>query len=777
MEEFEIRIINISSEKFKEIFNHCQDNHELIGIEKSVNFIQNLDNRRSLIKKQIYNGGTIYYIKQQIARKYIYGFDFNITANFSKETNVSERNIATNFIRIKARISYSINESWRVDLTIVGHSDTVENSIPKAHLFFKNVNEDNFFANEKEIDSYEVELEYIGKEYIDLNMILDSSDKILSFINIYKDRFYEVINLLGANPRYIKNVDNISNKVISLNRYNYYRDLYPTNGFLITEKSDGERAIVHIVEKKAFVFLTRKTLEYKLEKSIDVSIILDAEFFIDTSSIYVFDVLYFGENCMDDPYTDRLDKFSSISKIVSQAKSLLHIYFKKFFLVNNNLQSLIERVYLQNESSISIDGIIFSTPDKNYYNTINYKWKPYNNNTIDFYVKKKGKDKYYLYCYITRELSQNISFEDKNKIEVPNSNIVHVLFAPSVNPSDYILYDKRPLDGAIVEVGKDRRTESWKVVRIRKDKTLENAFRTAEGIYMNFYNPFDIELLYNPDVNIGYFKSSDSKEIFKSIRSWNNCVKYFSFGYAKNAKLVIDLASGRGGDLIKYSANNIAEVVMVENDLLAIEEIVNRKYEVISSSKYTNPLSIKVLNIDLNNNSVDNYEKILDLMGNYKRSSYVVCHLALHYMTETEEALNNIINLINLLTERGGLFICSVMNGRKVKSLLTKNSDNKGSFVTEEGFEIHASNLTDNIFGNKIRILLPFSGDELYEEYLLDIENFILTMKKSKFKNIYHKSFLDIGLELPTKDYNIPKLNENEKKYVNLYDLLVFEKR
>ena len=102
------------------------------------------------------------------------------------------------------------------------------------------------------------------------------------------------------------------------------------------------------------------------------------------------------------------------------------------------------------------------------------------------------------------------------------------------------------------------KTWKWELVKVRTDKKTANHLFTAEQIYMNYYNPLTIEMLYNAnDLNAHYFKTSETG-IDIEFKKWNNKVKFNIFEtYLRDMKKLLDLGAGRGADINKYSIYNI----------------------------------------------------------------------------------------------------------------------------------------------------------------------------------------------------------------------------
>jgi 16S rRNA G966 N2-methylase RsmD len=111
--------------------------------------------------------------------------------------------------------------------------------------------------------------------------------------------------------------------------------------------------------------------------------------------------------------------------------------------------------------------------------------------------------------------------------------------------------------------------------------------------WMSFKNPLVIEKL---DLNKVYFKSGNSKH--KAVRSFNSFVKSNIFDQFKNTEHVMDIASGRGQDLFRYSSYGIKHILFLEVDKTALQELIKRKFDFARNRKGNN-LSISIQQIDI----------------------------------------------------------------------------------------------------------------------------------------------------------------------------------
>lgn len=815
LNEFEIKI---KSDKnidiiFESIKQYCDDTYELIGNEKSVNLLMSIGNNskilKNVIKKTLYNDkcekindNDVFYIKQRIASRYVSdayehnNIPVNLNLTFSTEQIIRYYEISNGFYRIKDRLSYKISDEWRIDLTLVKNVTDFKELNLLITLFFKKFDVKNFMNRKNHIDSYEIEIEYTGKEHIDLEIIKDKLDYLLSFINVYKNQLRELNYLLTDSYSNTKlTFQNIVNQAITLDKYKYYGNIYKFDNYLITEKLDGERMLLFIMYTNIYLIYGNKKIQRKTNvNNTNIIIALDCEYFMnedDIDDIYIFDVLYYDDTKVHKlGYVERLKYFEKCKKITDDIDEY-NIIYKEFEQINNtskdsNIETLVHKYYTNKikNSKYNIDGIIFSEPLNNYYNTHNYKWKPVEYNSIDFYAIKYDQHNmngditylYKLYVKVNINYIKKINIDKRNIINIENEQYTfHLLFTPSIQQNDYVFESKRnDLDNKIIELKKNLSTWKWELLRVRDDKKTANHLYTAEQIYMNYYNPLELEMLYNSsDINIHYFKTNEKNDVIISYLKWNNKVKFEMYEtYLKNINILLDLGAGRGADINKYSIYNIKNVIMTDNDIMALHEvIVDRKQTTSKSSNIKYLPNIYTIKLDLTDNYLDLY-RVINNKTAFNKVDAIMISLAIHYFAFTDSLLENLINLIDTMLTSKGIVIISLLNGKKVFDLLKKNNGEWKVSPNKYHIEFTNKQTKYNKFNKyiDINIQLPFSQNELYTEKLLDIDYIIRIFKNHKMIVRDSRSFIDFDI----KDVI---LNDDDKQYVELYHMILFQKK
>lgn len=288
--------------------------------------------------------------------------------------------------------------------------------------------------------------------------------------------------------------------------------------------------------------------------------------------------------------------------------------------------TLWKNMYYNNITPYTLDGIIYTPINSPYMIKANidmidtvpmeYKWKPPNKNSIDFYIEfeknSNGQD--------------TIFYDDAVvKIESPAYKICKLMVGINkgtmekpipfkVNGSDqkaniYLSEDGEAVDSegnvvndkTVVEFIFDTKKPdlpnsfNWIALRTRHDKTESvrnfrkkygNNLNIAKRIWRTIINPISeesIAILGNPETfQTEITRLSNSRGSFnekgviyyqkisgnaKSMRAFNNWLKFTIINnYCQNKPSVLDIGCGRGGDILKFINSNISEYVGIDID-------------------------------------------------------------------------------------------------------------------------------------------------------------------------------------------------------------------
>ena len=460
-----------------------------------------------------------------------------------------------------------------------------------------------------------------------------------------------------------------------------------------------------------------------------------------------------------------------------------------------------------------VDGIILTPADGKYNDMLVYKYKPLNKLSIDFLIKKcpakllgikpyvsNGKTLYLLFCsinkYVYGRLNMQVIKHYDDIFSNINSRYLPEYFPIQFEPSDkqyaYLYWDSNDsssnLDGQVGEF--IYVNDKWKLIKIRDDRKIEvdrgnyfgNNYRFAEATWWSYKNPLVIEDDKVPD---GYFQINES-EMHKASRNFNRYVITNIFEQYSNTDWAMDMASGKGQDLFRYAKNNIGKnggVLFLEIDTVALMELISRKHD------FSNDRGNRNSHGNTHNESIRIYAHQMDLTQPYKTNisvldeeklqlpisgfDLIMCNFAFHYIIKTHSSIMSIIKFINHYLKPGGRFVFTAFDGESIVNLLKENKGEWNSKMPNK-FSIKKMYHGDALLpdGQKIKVLLPFSNGEYYEEHLINISYLESEFAKYNLLLETNQSFGEF-----IDDYNNKaNLDEDDIQYVSLYHYYSFYK-
>jgi hypothetical protein len=652
------------------------------------------------------------------------------------------------------------------------------------------------------------------------------------------EHYNNTINYIGRqiNKKYVNNFKQLGNNPSNLTKFIYISEvLNDINNYMITDKADGLRTFLLISSDRDSNYINGNEQSYISNELLGITptnkYILDCEYVTNNNGekiFYVFDIIIFnGENISNKPFTQRYEYLQKLEQNLNIKKNSV-VKIKKFYKLNvKDYQKNIMLLWndIKNKK-YNTDGIIFTNITNNYNNTVNLKWKPIEHLTIDFFcIKSKKSNEYVLLNGISNKVFKRIGLTfDEEYLDLLKSvqNIIDidlqfdsikidyfpVIFKPSFSPIPFIHLFKSEIDihGKIVELSYYTEKNIWKFNRIRNDREKElrsgkyygNNFNIAELTFQSILNPLTLKELVKPFNQLTdsfYFEKQDNTYLY--VRKANSFVKRNLINRYNNSTYLIDMASGKGQDLLNYYNNKINNLLFLENDINAIDEVIKRKYEFVKKIELYNenaPIRINgyksegthldILNMDLNNDYKKNIKNI-NTMTNFEKHNIpiIFCNLAFHYLISNINDAKNAINFIDFYLSKNGEFVFTALDGRKVFNLL---KENKGKWEHKENgktkYMISLVNQADikltNLkpFNVKIRVLLPCSNTP-YEETLVDLFALDKLFKSSNIQRIEeknHDQLLNNFKEYKPEFYN--KLSLDDKKFIGLYKYAVYKR-
>jgi hypothetical protein len=534
---------NVEIDYFYHLKNYMTQQNYPTVITDTNEFIFDINGEK--IRKTVnLNTNKIDYISKNTKRIYnIYDFDIRLSLASEKTTTISNLNESNaNFVRIKKRVTYDLGFA-NLDFTIVKQGQTLSeanNSYDKFEVEFE-IKEKNF---QKLIN------------YLIVIMQIRQNNKFI-ISNIEKrDVFYKYKNLtstpyfIGAQP------ETLQKDQLSL----LYKEL-----FSVTDKADGDRYFMMINDSGNIYYIDNNIqgiLKTNLYSKQYKNTLIDGELIISQTkdmpssiSFHAFDIMFFdGKDLRGDTkylFKERFDILKSVIETIKEKEpiSFYTVQVKRFIYRNVFLGS---EIIMDNidKHPYNNDGLIFTPMNEPYPTTKKWnkllKWKPADQNTIDFFSIKNG-DNWSLYVQgpqetgqsrsahrdFTKPKSSNLVLFDVNKLcgSEEGKEKVPITFETS--------FGDNLLDPTTNEPYKTNTVIEYKWVgdkfipiRTRWDKTANpkkhgNYYQVACSIWNNINNPITSEMLFQ--MTNGSTPQNESKNgfFFERMNFFNNKIKEY----------------------------------------------------------------------------------------------------------------------------------------------------------------------------------------------------------------------------------------------------------
>lgn len=576
-------------------------------------------------------------------------------------------------------------------------------------LSTKKIKKSNVFNNEIE---YEIEIEYIGnkdkskQKLADKSILINMCQHLVIVLQSIQKSYYiisefekhEVIDkykkIMGDYKFHAPMNITLEKKHVLSRKYEDYPNLVSIRkGYSVTDKADGERNLLIIIDNGNMYLINRKNdVKYIGSKCVELkNSIFDCEYILkdkqhnNINLLALFDAYFYNgddirkqilnrsneekhdgkiEKSRYEYLSDALDIIKT--KLVLENNNNLIVTKKKFYFgddddYNNEIELKIDELdkellmlekdsdeYLDLHTQIDelkcdkkifsecdkvynkdyiydIDGLIFTPrnlfvgeePGKTQKNMHNgrwyrsFKWKPPEQNTIDFsveivkdpknvdsdlikYMNVNGSIKPYKTLILKvgydpsihtkynscRILNENLVFDSKyNYVPFsptePYIKDIHLAYIPLENNNMYTIDDKNIIeDNMIIECVYNKDEPSlfkWKPLRVR-DNLNPNDFITATNVWNcihdavtldmitsgNIYNVDEFDIYYNRNMKRGEKKCAAMYDFHSFIK------KTIIMDNTLGSKNMLDMSVGRGGDLNHWIDANVNLLVGID---------------------------------------------------------------------------------------------------------------------------------------------------------------------------------------------------------------------
>lgn len=663
---------------------------KVVGKNKNVVLVKKTINRKKIIDDD--NLGVRYRLSKEIS---------NISkSEMNKLENIGFMEGNEIIYRYRERVSYATVDNDDIKIAIELTYIKMTNFIDKIPYINGNyeveieLNKKNKNASVKYLETFFKQISYILKIKQQSNILLiqDESNMV---IRSYAKMMYN--NELVSPDRLA------TRNTVDLHLENLLNDL--PNQYIVLDKADGLRYFL-IVENND-VYLMSNNMEIKkvvINQGNEYNkTILDGEYiFVKEQQKYIFmafDLLFYkGEDYRKKKLPERIVKMNEVlnkyfnynlkvntstGKTIGEIEKYydsklnnyldeLNNYIKngKGFLIRPKMiifpigidkleiylySRLIWRIY-ETKAPYFLDGLIF-TPIDEYYKTKNlkeFKWKPIETLSIDFYIKFKrdlktekiltvfdnseGDDNFYYICDLFVGKSMGKYEEPVPFMKEINEHYTHLyLKNGNVYDEDNIIIR----DGTVVEFrynpnGKEK--FKWIPMRTRYDKTkyvllnkrkYGNSEMVANDIWTLINNPIhinDIEKLsdpktymihkynltnkFSPEEKKDVYYQKNDKDFMKPLRNFHNWIKnnlilMYCKPYIIDDKIIqkdiLDIAIGSGGDIGKYIHAGAKMVVGIDIDKHGLQKkggAVDRYNHLLKNKKLQYNINSPKINID-----------------------------------------------------------------------------------------------------------------------------------------------------------------------------------
>jgi SAM-dependent methyltransferase len=624
------------------------------------------------------------------------------------------------FKRNRKRHSF-IFDTTRVDITDVTEI-LDKNAKNKYEVEIELLNDSDNYSDkyiEDLVNNYDNVIKYIYEKMYDTNELFTINTKKLVYNNI--NNIIEINNLVKAR--------NIKYNDIQYNKF--FRD----DKYYLTYKADGVRKLLYIhstgiwliYSYNEFNLVVKENATNKKFLNEFSGTILDGELLpinkykvpININSnikdyirIYIgFDCLsYKTKNITDKLYIERLNMLNVVIKNIQDniKNSYLYITRKRTEIIDTPEQFFIlVKNFLDRKDDLPYqeDGLIFTK--NNVYASTPLKWKDPKNITIDFNVSW-GQDNIELSVY-DDEKKDNVLFQgsdrypfigDKNNIRIDNGIIDNL----SINNNTIVEFEW---------IWIDENNGYFQPRVIRFDKIGANKLKVAQHNWDDIMQPI--------------WKEDITGETNKLVYKYHNRVK--DLLYAKinfTNPTILDIGSGRGGDIYKWSRFGDFKVIAVEPNENNLQEFENR----LSNSNIKDKVHI----IKTSGQNTKEITEQVKIITNNTKVDVITLMLSMSFFWESEKTLNSLVNTIVKNLKSGGIILFLTINGDTLEQLFEPAfSDNidittqKTKTISDAQIILHPKSKS---FGRMVDITLPDTIVGTQTEYVVHIND--LTQKLLK---------------------------------------------
>jgi hypothetical protein len=516
----------------------------------------------------------------------------------------------------------------------------------------------------KQQPKYELEVEcFKMAPDIPVETVAEELKKAIMLLlqSYYQTPFILPVSDLHRYEEEFKMSNNVFFNPVTMMRRHICQDI-PHNiskGYTVTVKADGERAGLYVTRDRKLLKVTKRSVTWTGITALNdahIGDFMDGEYILENNLFCIFDAYRFRNRDVRSLPLMKTDEDLNTNTRLGVAKAFIESLKTDFVTAPSLIPFRVEtklflsgdgpsmeeaiRTALNTDYEYETDGLIFTPKDtgvapaedrKGLVWTRVYKWKPADQNSIDFLVVLDDKEGYdpvmnvpakmgQLYVGRTPQEDNTVypretmtgeyvppSIHESIKHLIEANTRIPSIFQPSLprDPDAYKISvpmndkgiavdinNNKVESNTIIECVYDTETKQWKVLRTRHDKTHEyrvlhraqygNDISTADENWTSIHVPITEQMLTSFSTNPieeGFLLEDDyyrddlkrSSRVFEDVYEFHNHIK--AELYRKNVEkgnTLLELAMGRGGDMQKWKKTEPSKVVGIDISLANI---------------------------------------------------------------------------------------------------------------------------------------------------------------------------------------------------------------
>ena len=448
------------------------------------------------------------------------------------------------------------------------------------------------------------------------------------------------------------------------------------------------------------------------------------------------------------PHPSRMEYAEKLVTVFSNQRDSGYIITTKEFLYfqdRDNFYSKVQSV-LDDKYPFKTDGVIFTPNNRKYDPTLHkapdltrypaiVKWKPPERITIDFAVRHRIGGIVELQVV---DRGYNVPFVGTSRNPFDSTT--------GVEMDDFIKFVP---DGSIVEF--EYRDGKFKGLLQRYDKLKPNSLTVAIDDWIDIHDPITEKVL----------RGQEFKLVFKEHnRLKRKLFKYVSVRRSKkNTFTLLDIGSGRGGDVAKWKEAGFTHIICVEPNPEHIEEL-KRRFEVLDPQGTMQYTILQTVGQD--------YSAIIQRVNEFsptKKVDVISFMLSLSFFFSSDNDIRIIGEIVKHTLISKGYFIAFTIDGQPVMEKLNSiNGIIQGDYLVKQlPFTMITFGYYKNQEGERIYIDIPDSIVTQQTEFITRLDKLHVVLESAELMRVD---------KAPANTQ--PFLTREEETFSNFYTSLIY---